>query len=238
MEYNVSIIYNNGQISIRIGDNEIISTKENLMDRFNGWAYLGFSSYQEDKLRDYNVAFASVCETDYLDEIYYYWLINSQFINGAQNFIAGSIQKLYLGFMDSVGNNVPHLWGEGVRDYKIVLDDQKVMSISEPKVNDPNYLTYTIQVPKIMGNYNLPIQITGRKGRSVAAMKILPKGFEKFTIIRIFNEAITSNPFMYSGSEQYLKTYSWDNLQNKLFQIVIETQDEFGNYNDMYIILI
>jgi hypothetical protein len=234
MKYIVSIIYNNGSFSVKVGDDEIIKVTENLMDRFKGWAFLGFNTFQFTACKSINVSFASVCETNPLDEIFYYWLMNSQFINGAQQFVAGSSQRLYLGLRDSVGNNVPHFNGEFVTTLSILLDGQNAMVFSDPRVNDENYLLYNVQVPKIAGDYNLSVQISGRTGRTVAPLKVTPKGFDKFAITRMFDEVIRTDPMTYSGSVQFItRTYSWDNLRNRQFLITVESQDEFGNFFEM-----
>jgi hypothetical protein len=234
----VNIIYNNGQLSMKIGDNELISEKQNLMDKFGGWAYLGFSATTQDNFnRDYNVVVASICESDILDEVLYYWLVNGNLVTGPQPFPAGSTQKLVVGLKDSAGNNVPHFAGQNVMDLKMKFDTRNMMTVLDMTILDVNFLSYSVRVPKIVGDYSLSIQIVGKTGKTLALMKIQPKGFQNFIINQILNVTFV-DPVLTTLPENpndlfVSRTFSWDFTKNKQYKLLVETQDDQGNYYDM-----
>jgi hypothetical protein len=233
MKYDITITYNDGTISIKVGDNEMFNLKDDLMTILNGWAFLGFTGSQNDNIKDLNVAFSSICETE-LTSIVSFWQVGDKFVTGPQRFAANSSQKLIVGFLDSTGTkNIPHFSGQNIMDLQLRIGGT-AMTISNVTVQDDYYLAYNIQVPRTVGDYNVTIEIIGRTGVNQVPLSIFPSSFDRFDVKKVFNDVYSTSPIALNGPDLYLtQVYSWDFLKNKQYLLLVETQDQFGNFFDM-----
>lgn len=124
MIYDVYMQVKNGVVSVWVNDLFILSSNENLLDKFDGFAYLGFSGFFWGYQREMLISKDSFWCVDQINEIYFDSKISDiVYYNNKlpTNIPAGSPIEIIAKFSDVEGFYVPHLYGLNVTSWKLTI---------------------------------------------------------------------------------------------------------------------
>jgi len=124
MVYDVYIQYNNGILNVFLNDSHLISSYENLLDKFDGFAFFGLSGFFWGFQRELLISPGSYWCVDQITDIYFDTKVNDITIsnnNLPTNIPAGAPIEVIAKFSDIEGLFVPHLFGQNVTSWKLTI---------------------------------------------------------------------------------------------------------------------
>ncbi len=235
MAYDVKITYADETLVIFVNNNEYIRYKQNLMDRFGGVAYLGFSGSLNENNREINIASAHICESDFSDKLYYKWKVNGViYENTAAKILAGTTAKLYVSLKDNFDKLVPHLIGQKLKPLSFRSLNPSVAKVTNQVKEDAFFISFDVTPTASSGLNILPYQIEGRNGITNIQFNVIPQGLDSFKVLGNFE--ISPTPILVLnevGEFKNINVFTWDKLQNNKYIFIIEPIDGYGVYCDM-----
>ena len=124
MVYDVYMQYREGVLNVWVNDLHIITSNENLLDKFDGFAYFGFSGYLRGFQRAMIISPESYWCNDQINDIYFDSKFNDMIIYNNRlpsNIPAGAPIQIIAKFKDIEGLFIPHLYGKSVTSWKLTI---------------------------------------------------------------------------------------------------------------------
>lgn len=124
MVYDVYMQYRDGLLNVFVNDSHIISSNENLLDKFDGFAYFGFSGSFWGYQRELLITPESYWCVDQIQNIYFDTKFTDMIYYGNKvpsNIPAGAPIEIIAKFSDIEGLFIPHLYGQNVTSWKLTI---------------------------------------------------------------------------------------------------------------------
>lgn len=140
MKYDVYMQYKNGSLSIWVNDSFMLSSDENLLEKFDGLAYLGFNGYFWGYERELYITTYSFWCQDQINDIYFDTKISDivYYDRRLPTYIpAGSRIEIIANFSDVESYVVPHLYGKIQSFSKLTM----VMTVDFMKIIGQPFIT-------------------------------------------------------------------------------------------------
>lgn len=124
MVYDVYMQYRDSKLSVFVNDLLIISSNENLLDKFDGYAYFGFSGFFWGFQRELLITPGSFWCVDQIHDVSFDTKVSGLTYYGNKlpsDIIAGAPVEVIAKFSDIEGLFIPHLYGQNVTSWKLTI---------------------------------------------------------------------------------------------------------------------
>ena len=216
-------------MNIRWGqtNENLISSNEDFLGNFGGWAYFGYTGFFRGSSKSLNVRNSYACESIISPSFDQIWNFAGNYGQTSARAPASSALSLLIGFSDLFGYASPHFKDTGLITWSITVDPEcgQAVSVANPSTFK---LEFSIFNCNYAGTYRVKTSYNNVLTTVFPLYTIVARAYEKLTIFNGNNKIklIGGQNFLVSDSSD---TYPMDLLNNGMISFMATVQDIFNN---------